>query len=233
MNNTSALDGDLSVSMSLAMTPSQVYVQPVPAQQKPGPTPLAAVAAINDLLFGGDEQSLDGNDQRMSQVMYLNGQLWTAVGTASTTDGSPVRDAVAWFVLNVSNGTGGPSASVASQGYIGGPDSSHLLYPAMAVNARGQAAMVFTLTGPQFFPSAAFWRFGMNAVHIMAEGSAPQDGFSAYAVGRPRWGDYSGAAVGQDGSIWMATEMIPGGIRKRSANWGTFIGRSQNNEQDD
>ncbi len=68
---------------------------------------------------------------------------------------------------------------------------------------------------------------------MMAEGKAPQDGFSAYLFGRPRWGDYSAAAVGQDGTIWMATEMIPGGVRKRSANWGTFIGRTHRGEQDD
>jgi len=234
VNNTSALDGNLAMlSMSLAVTPTEVYVTPVPARQKVGPTPRAEIAAIDDFSAAADEQSLDGNDQRLSQVMYLNGALWTAVGTASTTDGSPVRDAVAWFVLNVSNGTGGPTASVAAQGYIAGPDSSHLIYPAMAVNASGEAAMVFTLTGPQFFPSAAFWKFGTRTIHMMAEGKAPQDGFSAYLFGRPRWGDYSAAAVGQDGTIWMATEMIPGGVRKRSANWGTFIGRTHSGEQDD
>ena len=218
--------------MSLAVTPTQVYVTPVPARQKVGPTPRAEIAAIDDFSYAADEQSLDGNDQRLSQVMYLNGALWTAVGTASTTDGSPVRDAVAWFVLNVSNAAG-LTASVAAQGYIAGPDSSHLIYPAMAVNASGEAAMVFTLTGPQFFPSAAFWKFGTRTIHMMAEGKAPQDGFSAYLFARPRWGDYSAAAVGQDGTIWMATEMIPGGLRKRSANWGTFIGRTHRGEQDD
>jgi hypothetical protein len=60
---------------------------------------------------------------------------------------------------------------------------------------------------------------------------APEDGFAAYVANRPRWGDYSAAAVGADGSIWMATEMIPGGVRKRSANWGTFI--SRNPHEDD
>ena len=158
--------------------------------------------------------------------MYLNGQLFLTLGTASTTDGSPVRDAVAWFVLNVSNGTADPTAGVAAQGYIAGPNSSHLIYPALAVNSNGKAAIVFTLTGPQFFPSAAFWNFGAPTIQLMAVGKAPQDGFSAYYFGRPRWGDYSAAAVGREGSIWMATATIPGGIRKRVANWGTFIGKT-------
>jgi len=43
---------------------------------------------------------------------------------------------------------------------------------------------------------------------------------------RPRWGDYSAAAVSLDGTIWMATEMIPGGARKTFANWGTSIAGS-------
>jgi hypothetical protein len=233
VNNTSAINGNVAqMSMSLVETPSQVYVQPVPARQKVGPTPRAESAAINDPEFGGDEQSLDGNDQRMSQLTYLNGQLWTTVGTASTTSGAPVRDAVAWFVINVANPASGPTASVASQGYVAGPNSSHLLYPALAVNSNGEAAVVFTLTGPQFFPSAAFWKFGAHSLHMLAEGAAPQDGFSAYAVGRPRWGDYSAAAVGPTGDIWMATEMIPDGPRKRSANWGTFIGRTHQGQQD-
>jgi hypothetical protein len=226
VNNTSAIDGNASLmSMSVAVTPSQVYVMPVPARQKAGPTPRAESAAINDFQVGGDVQSLDGNDQRLSQLTYLNGQLWTTVGTASTTNGAPVRDAVAWFVINVSNPASGPTASIASQGYVAGPNGSHLLYPALAVNSNGVAAIVFTLTGPQFFPSAAFWKFGTNAIYMLAEGQAAQDGFSAYIVGRPRWGDYSAAVVGPTGDIWMATEMIPGGPRKKSANWGTFIAR--------
>lgn len=235
INNTSALDGDLSkLSISLVVTPTQVYVVPVPASQKAGPTPRAEADSVIDSFPGtANEQLLDGNDQRLQQVTYLNGQLFTTVGTASTTEGAPVRDAVAWFVLNVSNDADGLAASVAKQGYLAGPDSSHLLYPAMAVNSKGEAAMVFTLTGPQFFPSAAFWRLGANAIHIVAEGKAPEDGFSAYEFARPRWGDYSAAAVGSDDSIWMATEWIPGGARKRAANWGTFIATTDRGAQDD
>ena len=236
VNNTSQIDTNPNLlTMSLALTPTQVYALPVPAEQKAGPTPLAEAVAIDDTAPGSaNEQDLDGNDQRMQQLTYLNGQLWTTVGTASVDDGTPVRDAAAWFVINVSNSVGGPTANVAAQGYVAGPGSSHLIYPALAVNALGEAAMVFTLSGPQFFPSAAFWKFGAHSfIHMLFEGKAAQDGFSAYFFNQPRWGDYSAAAVGPDGSIWMATEMIPGGFRKRSANWGTFVGRNHRGEQDD
>jgi hypothetical protein len=228
IHNTSKIDSDPdALTMSLALTPSEVYVVPVPAEQKAGPTPRAEAAAIDDTATGtANEQDLDGDDQRLQQVMYRNGQLWTTVGTASVGDGTPVRDAVAWFAINVSESPRGVTANIAAQGYVAGPDSTHLLYPALAVNAWGAAAMVFTVTGPEFWPSAASWRLGTHSIHMLFPGQAAQDGFSAYLFNRPRWGDYSAAAVGANGNIWFATEMIPGGVRKRSANWGTFISRS-------
>lgn len=228
INNTQAIDGNpSSMSMSLAVTPSEVYVLPVPASQKVGATPRAEAAAVDDLEFGpASEQDLDGDDQRMQQVTYLNGQLWTTLGTACVSDGTPVRDAAAWFVINVSNPHSGPTASIAAQGYVAAPNNAHVIYPALAVNAQGVAAMVFTLTGPSYFPSAAFWKLGApTSIHLLFQGKEAEDGFSAYAIGRPRWGDYSAATVAADNRIWMATEMIPGGFRKRSANWGTFMAR--------
>jgi hypothetical protein len=227
VNNTQAIDTNPgSLSMSLAVTPSEVYVLPVPARQKVGPTPRAETAALSDTQFGGNEQDLDGDDTRLQQVTYLNGQLWTTVGTASVATGTPVRDAAAWFVINVSNPPGGPTAAIAAQGYVAGPANSHLIYPALTVNANGAAAMVFTLTGPTYFPSAAFWNFrSPSSIHMLFPGNAAQDGFAAYGFNQPRWGDYSAAAVGSDNRIWMATEMIPGGFRKNAANWGTFVAR--------
>ena len=228
VNNTQSIDTNPALlSMAVTVTPSEVYVLPVPARQKVGPTPRAEASAVNDFEFGpASEQDLDGNDHRLQQVTYLNGQLWTTVGTASVADGTPVRDAAAWFVINVSNPPAGPTASIAAQGYVAGPGNSHVIYPAITVNTQGAAAMVFTLTGPTYFPSAAFWSFrAPSSIHMLFAGKAAQDGLSAYVIGRPRWGDYSAAAVGPDNRIWIATEMIPGGFRKRSANWGTFIAR--------
>jgi hypothetical protein len=232
VNNTQSLDTNpTSLTMSLALTPSEVYVQPVPAKQKAGPTPRGETAALTDSQFGGNEQDLDGDDARTQQVTYLNGQLWTTVGTASVANGTPVRDAAAWFVINVSNPPDGATAAIAAQGYVAGPANSHLIYPAVTVNADGAAAMVFTLTGPTYFPSAAFWNFrSPSSIRMLFPGNAAQDGASAYDVNRPRWGDYSAATVGSDNRIWMATEMIPGGFRKSPANWGTFVARLSQGE---
>jgi hypothetical protein len=161
----------------------------------------------------------------MQQVTFARGKLWTSVGTALTSSGSPVRDGAAWFVIDVKNPSAGLQAAISSQGYVAGPENSHLLFPALGVSTSGHAAMVFTLTGEDFFPSAAYWSFGGGSIHLLSAGVLPQDGFSAYFFNRPRWGDYSAAAVSLDGTIWVATEMIPSGPRKTLANWGTFIAR--------
>jgi hypothetical protein len=229
INNTNLIDSNpAALTMSLAMTASESYVTPVPAKQKAGPTPLAEAAAIDNTAIGpANEQDIAPDDQRMQQLTYLNGQLWTTIDTASVSAGTPVRDAAAWFVINVSNPPGGPTASIAAQGYVAGPANSHLLYPAVTVNSRGTAALVFTLTGPTYFPSAAVWTFGASSIHRVFAAASAEDGFAAYYFNSPRWGDYSSAAVAADGSLWLATETIPG-VRDTSANWGTFVVRLGN-----
>jgi hypothetical protein len=99
------------------------------------------------------------------------------------------------------------------------------------VTADGTAAVAFTLTGTSYFPSAAFSHLTPAkavSVNIVAAGAAPQDDFSGYpqfgGAGTARWGDYS-YAVADGGSLWLATEFIPGGIDSTFyfTNFGTFI----------
>jgi hypothetical protein len=226
LGNTAAINTDPNqLTLQLAVLPSQVYARPVSASQKAGSTPLAERAARGGAPGPANEQNLDGNDHRLQQVMFAGGKLWTSVGTALTNPGSPVRDGAAWFVIDVKNLSSGLQAAISSQGYVAGPEHSHLIYPAVGVTASGRAAMVFTLTGEDFFPGAAYWSFGSESIHILSRGVLPEDGFSAYFFNRPRWGDYSAAAVSLDGTIWVATEMIPSGPRKTFANWGTFVAR--------
>lgn len=231
LGNTSALNSDpTKLTLGLAVLPSQVYARPVSAYQKAGPTPRANRTARGDFNGPANEQNLDGDDQRMQQLMFSGGQLWTTVGTALNTPAispptSPVLDGAAWFVASVHNPPSGLLASISGQGYVAAADNSHVIYPAIGVNARGGAVMVFGLISQGLFPSAAYWSFGGRQIHILAAGAEPEDGFSAYQFNRPRWGDYSAAAAASDGSIWLATEMIPGGARRNAANWGTFVAR--------
>jgi len=185
LGNTSAINTDPNqLTLQLAVLPSQVYARPVSAVQKAGSTPLAERAARGGAPGPANEQNLDGGDHRMKQVTFARGKLWTTVGTALTSAGSPVRDGAAWFVIDVKNPSTGLQTAISSQGYVAAPENSHLLYSALGVSASGRAAMVFTLTGEDFFPSAGYWSFGSGSLHILSAGASPQDGFSDLAGNR-------------------------------------------------
>ena len=112
-------------------------------------------------------------------------------------------------------------------------NNASVLYPAIAMNHNGAGAIVFTVSGNNYFPSAAYSRLtltgGAGPVHIAAAGAKPADGFTGYSVfggtGTERWGDYSDAVVNPaDGSLWLATEWIEGNVGfPRLANWNTRI----------
>ena len=116
-----------------------------------------------------------------------------------------------------------------------------VLFPAIAVNRDGDAVIGFSLTGPDFFPSAAYALVdaerGAGPVRIAAAGAAPEDGFTGYpSLGgdvAARWGDYSAAVADEHGNLWFATEFIPAAPRTLLANWGTFIGKITVDRDDD
>ena len=172
---------------------------------------------------------VDGDDDRMQQVVFAAGSLWSALGTVVKGPNGPVRVGAAWFIVTPSWSGGTLSARMANQGYVA-PSGNSVSYPSIGVNASGKGVMTFTLVGPDYFPSAGFVKIdavnGTGPIQIAAAGAGPDDGFTGYGAygGRVgRWGDYTAAVAGPDGSIWFAAEYIPGGPRTVLANWGTFV----------
>jgi hypothetical protein len=222
MGNTRSLTtSSPKLSLSFQVIGSETYGQPNPAAQKPGPIPLGSS-------LGESEEFLNPNDDRMNQVVYANGLLYSGVNTIIG-DGS--RTGIAWFAVkpNFSFNTGTVSGRVVQQGYVA-VAGDNVIFPSLAF-ADQAGVLAFTLVGPDYFPSAAYVKVGEDGtsdVHIAANGAAPDDGFSGYVaysggnVGR--WGDYS-AAVSDGSHVWFATEYIPNSPRTALANWGTFIGR--------
>jgi hypothetical protein len=170
---------------------------------------------------------LSVNDDRMQQVEYVNGQVFSSLNTGIGPAQAADRSGVAWFVAAPTT-TGG---SVASQGYVAIGSGATLLYPAIGLDASGQGVMTFSLSGPGYFPSAAFMRFSGTSptgpINIIAHGTAPEDGFTCYPQAgfgpACRWGDYSAASSDGAGHIVMGDEMIPNRPRAVDGNWGTFI----------
>jgi hypothetical protein len=235
LTNTASLrtaSPDLRISSRL--TKSEAYVFPPNADQKKGPTPLAA--CINDTklptpfgpgcwqeFFTPDQQPkhnqkearVDTNDTRMQQTWYVNGMLWGTADTAVRVGGK-VKAGIAWFAVRpkVSH-DGGVRGEVHKQGYLALRDNN-LSYPAIALTPKGQGAIAFSVMGKDFYPSAGYVRIRQSgqvgAIHIASRGRGPEDGFTGYESFNPgtdssRWGDY-GAAVVDNGSIWVASEYI-------------------------
>jgi hypothetical protein len=206
------------------------------ASEMSGPTPLRDALGDTDSI-----NKLNANDDRMNQVVYAAGALWSGVNT-NVSVGGETRQGIAWFVVEPTMDDGQLRAHMRNQGYVAvaGED---VLFPSLGVTRDGNAVMSFTLSGPDYFPSAAYTRVGErgDSVHIVGAGVGPDDGFTGYAAyggnGIARWGDYSAAVADEHGNVWLAAEYIGqtctfaqysvdttcGGTRSLLANWGTFI----------
>jgi hypothetical protein len=171
---------------------------------------------------------------RRQQVVDLDGVLFGGVNTTVTSATGPPRVGIAYFAVGAVGSPFGIIAHILHQGYVA-VNGENVLFPSIAVNRAGVGAMAFTLSGPDFFPSAAYVRFALGRavgpIRITGPGALPEDGFTGYAAegsptpGVARWGDYS-AAVFADGAIWMGNEFIPNAPRTLLANWGTLLGYS-------
>ncbi len=227
---TGSLDGaHPALALQHRVLTSEVYGLPINtgATQKAGPTPLRDALGDTDPL-----ETINGNDSRMNQVVAADGQLFSGVNTTVTSAGGPDRIGIAFFVVGAKNDRGHLAATIDRQGYLA-VNGENVLFPSIGVTAAGRGAMSFSLSGPDFFPSAAFVRFDQRGpvgqIHLVGAGTAPEDGFSGYAAfggnGVARWGDYSAAVADGAGHVWLAAEYIPGGTRSIFANWGTFFSR--------
>lgn len=223
VTNTRALVKSFpDVGVQHVVIKSVAYAAPPPATQEPGDTPLATS-------LGEPLEELSTNDDRMNQVVYADGKLWSGVNTAVRA-GRGVNAGIAFFAVAPSfNDSGFLTARTIQQGYVA-VAGQNLLYPSIGVNPHGGAIMAATLSGPNYDPTAIYVTQN-GKVHIAGAAAVPDDGFTGYVAyggnGVARWGDYSAAVADRDGSIWTATEYIPNAPRSPLADWGTFIGHVQ------
>ena len=233
LTNTASLNSaSPHVKLQHILLKTKVYEEPFAAQQKVGPTPLGT-------LVSDPEEALNPDDNRMQQVVFSGNLLYSAI-TSTIFDGSEFVNGILYFIVQPGfTSTGKLTAALKIDNYLT-VAGQNLIYPAIGISDDNQGAMVFTLAGPSFFPSAAFVRINENGaqgeVHVAAEGKAPDDGFSGY-FGIPsneqlagRWGDYSAAVADGEHNIIIATEYISGHRVKPIlpngpglANWSTSI----------
>jgi hypothetical protein len=198
-----------SPKLSKMVVGSQPYAFPPPAEQK------------------GSISLLDPGDDRMQQVSFVNGTVWGELGTALRPAGdSADRAGAAWFQVRPRlAGSRLAGATIVRQGYVATQGES-LLYPAIQPDAAGNAAMVFTQSGTNRFPSAAYAtlragdaNFGPSVIAAAGRGS--------YDPAATRWGDYSFAVPDWGhAAAWLATEYMPPKASQTSTgerNWGTEV----------
>jgi hypothetical protein len=214
ITNQQAVTAGGTPTISDVLITSEVYVQPSVA-----PNP--------------NRNTLNPDDTRLQQLVFSNGNLWTALDTALIINGdTQSRDGAAWFDIQPvlsGDGTTIQDAKIANQGYVA-VSGNYVLYPAIAINSAGTVTMALSVTGLQTFPSAAFSVLAagdtsFGAVQLAAPGATTDNGFTCGGLLAPcRWGDYSAAMLDPTGGkdFWLATEYIPP-VGSSSANWGTRV----------
>jgi|NGEPerStandDraft_6_1074524.scaffolds.fasta_scaffold54383_1 hypothetical protein len=231
LTGTETLENSPMTNLATSDFPTEAYSSPYPANQKAGAYPLGQQ-------FGDSEEYLNPDDDRMLQLYYAGGKLYTTLETLTPDADAPFpTTSAAWFVIQPTATTTTVSAHIAKQGYIGIADGS-VLYPAFAVNSSGKGIIGFSFSGSKYYPSTGYVHFSGGAigseVHTAGAGQNPEDGFTGYPQfgGKyvSRWGDYSAAFVAPDGGLWFAAEYIPNDIvypRTSLTNWGTFVSHVQ------
>jgi hypothetical protein len=175
----------------------------------------------------GSTIQIDSGDDRMQQTQFINGEIWGELDTAIVPAGDSVQRAgAAWFRVQPElSGNKLKGATMTGQGYIA-VSGKDVLYPAAQADGQGHAAVVFTLVGPNMFPSAAYATLkddesGFGRPVVVATGSGP------YNASPKRWGDYSWAVLDPNSdSVWMATEYMPPKSSQTTNGrrpWGTRV----------
>ena len=144
LGNTSALvsGNPAAVKLDFTIVATETYGQPPVARQKPG-TPGTTV--------NSQPQFLNTNDDRMNQVVYADGLLYSGVNTILGS-GPSLRAGIAYFIVAPSIQGHRVSASIAKQGYVSAAGND-VLFPSIGVNKFGAGVMSFTLAGPDYWPS--------------------------------------------------------------------------------
>jgi len=250
--NTSSIHTTPAISIQNEIVGNTlVYGQPPEAQQpnipvghicSPNLFMLVGCGLLDGTLLGAafniHAPLVDTNDDRMQQVMFANGKLWSTLTTVVKTRNGPTRTGAAWFAMTPAWNATDLTGSFTGGGYVAVNDQS-VMYPSIAVTKDGKGAIGFSIVGPGLFPGTGYAKVslgtGATEVKLTSRGVFPDDGFTGYPVFDDhggRWGDYSSAVVDATGAIWVANETIPcqelqgpgnGCFRSTLANWGTLV----------
>jgi hypothetical protein len=178
----------------------------------------------------GTTRKVQNNDNRLQNVVYRNGRLWTTHTIFLPAGGTPTRSAIQWWELDPSLFAVDNTAPIVQRGRI--DDAAALVFrafPSVAVNLSNDVVIGYSQFSAAQFPSAVFaTRSSTDPVNTVTEtalkaGEAKYD--KDFGTGKNRWGDYSNTVVdpANDSDIWTIQEyaMLPSGADR----WGTWWGK--------
>jgi hypothetical protein len=173
----------------------------------------------------GSKSLIDSGDDRMQQVVFANGNLWTAVPTKVQPGGQgPVRAGAAWFILSPSMSSGQLSASVVNEGYVSIQSANSVLFPAVAGDV---ANAPWASPCPDRACSQRRLRDARQVRPTSGRRSSPARGRGPYFRKSTRWGDHSWAVLYPAAHrVWLANEYIPPRASQTvdgHQNWGTRV----------
>src|SRR5439155_7224731 len=108
-------------------------------------------------LFKNHPELIESNDDRLQQVVYAAGRLWTSLSTVVKTKNGPVRVGAAWFIVQPTVSGAAVSGTVVNQGYLT-LNYDNVVFQSVGVNAAGRGVIGVSVIGPDLFPSAAYAR---------------------------------------------------------------------------
>ena len=187
------------------------------------------VGAVNPNGF-----ALNPDDDRLQQLQYIKGKLWTTLSAAvKFSRSNALYDGIAWIELSVGLAGSSPTVSVTAESLIASRGID-LLFPAITEAPNGAAAIAMSLTGQTLNPSAAYVTRSSGSqawgtIFVAATGAAADNGPTCAQAPTCRWGDYSAVTVDPaTGHFWAAAEYVApfssdsdtiGGY----CNWGTRV----------
>ena len=168
----------------------------------------------------GSSNKIDNNDDRIQNLVYRNGSLWSTHAVALPA-ASPTRTSVQWWEIN-------PLTRAVNQfGRIDdNTGATFYAFPSIAVNACNDVLIGYSCFSSTKFASAAYsFRAATDASNTLGTPVISRNGdakyYKTFGGTNNRWGDYSSTMVDPDDlAFWTLQEYaaFPSGGYDR---WGT------------
>jgi len=170
----------------------------------------------------GSTNKIQCNDDKLLNVVYRNGHLWTAHTVFFPTNQPALRSSIQWWEIDPA------TTSIVQRSTIDDPAGQYFYaFPSIGVNASNDVLIGYSRFSAGEYAAAAYsFRAHDDPPDQVRSNAVLKAGLASYYKTyngvRNRWGDYGATVVdpANDLSFWTIQEFAQTGD-----NWGTWIGR--------